>query len=75
MNVVLSICSLCRIKNHPFGRQKAMLDLGLIETFNGMKAHPSDDAIIKQSGISPDEYRKIVLSNSAIVVNSIVPPV
>jgi hypothetical protein len=24
-----------------------------------MKAHPSDDAIIKQSGISPDEYRKI----------------
>jgi hypothetical protein len=52
-----AIWSSCRIKNHPFGRQKAMLDLGLIETFNGMKGHPSDDAIIRQNGISPDEYR------------------
>jgi len=52
-----SVWSSCKINNHPFGRQKAMLDLGLTETFNGMKAHPSDDAIIRQNGISPDEYR------------------
>ena len=25
------------IKDHPYGRQKAMLDLGLVETFNGIK--------------------------------------
>ena len=33
------------IKDHPYGRQKAMLDLGLIDTFNGMSSHPSDDYI------------------------------
>ena len=45
---------------HPYGRQKAMLDLGLIKTFNGMKSHPSDDTVIKAAGITADEYKQMV---------------
>jgi len=52
-----SVWSSCRIKDHPFGRQKPMLDLGLVKTFNGMTAHPSDDAVLKQVGMSVDEYK------------------
>jgi len=55
-----SVWSSCRIKDHPFGRQKAMLDLGLVKTFNGMTAHPSDDYIIKQAGISVQQYKDMV---------------
>ncbi len=40
------------IIDHPFGRQKAMLDLGLVETFYGMKHHPSDDKIIAEAGVT-----------------------
>lgn len=56
------VWSSCKIKDHPFGRQKAMLDLGLIKTFNGMTSHPSDDTILKQVGVSVDEYKKMVRS-------------
>ena len=52
------VWSSCRIKDHPFGRQKAMLDLGLVETFNTFKNHPSDDAVLKMAGISVDEYKE-----------------
>jgi hypothetical protein len=55
-----AIFSSCEIKDHPFGRQKAMLDLGLVETFKGMTSHPSDDKIIKEAGISVDEYKRRV---------------
>ena len=48
------------IKDHPFGRQKAMLELGLVSTFNGMKNHPSDDKIITEAGISIQEYKQKV---------------
>jgi hypothetical protein len=48
------------IKDHPFGRQKAMLDLGIVKTFNGMKSHPSDDAILKQAGLTAQEYKEKV---------------
>jgi hypothetical protein len=48
------------IKDHPFGRQKAMLDLGLVETFNGMTSHPSDDKIIKGANVSIEDYKKRV---------------
>lgn len=48
------------ILDHPFGRQKAMLDLGLIETFNGMTAHPSDDKIIAAAGVDVNEYKNRV---------------
>jgi hypothetical protein len=54
------VWSSSRIKDHPFGRQKAMLDLGLVKTFNGMKAHPSDDYIIKQHSIDTEKYRQMV---------------
>lgn len=45
------------IKDHPYGRQKAMLDLGLVETFNGIKNHPSDDAVLKAANISLEDYK------------------
>lgn len=48
------------IKDHPYGRQKAMLDLGIVQTFNGMKNHPSDDRILKEAGLSVEEYKERV---------------
>lgn len=60
-----SVWSSSRIKDHPFGRQRAMLDLGLVKTFNGMKAHPSDDYIIKQHSIDPETYKKMVREHYA----------
>lgn len=48
------------IKDHPYGRQKAMLDLGLIDTFNGMSSHPSDDYVLKKAGWSVDDYKRKV---------------
>ena len=50
------------IKDHPRGRQKAMLDLGLVETFNGMKAHHSDLKVLNDNAISVDEYQAMVHS-------------
>lgn len=46
------------ILDHPYGRQKGMLDLGLVKTFNDMKHHPSDDKIIKEAGVTEEEYKK-----------------
>ena len=54
------VWSSCKIMDHPFGRQKAMLDLGLVKTFNGMTSHPSDDFILQQSGIVVETYKKQV---------------
>lgn len=51
--------SSCKIKDHPFGRQKAMLKLGLIQTYNGMKSHPSDDTILKANGLSIQQYKDL----------------
>ena len=48
------------ITDHPYGRQKAMLKLGLIDSFNSLDSHPSDDAIIKTAGLTADEYRERV---------------
>lgn len=53
------VWSSCRIKDHPYGRQKAMLELGLVKSYNGMKNHPSDDAIIKSAGLTVEEYKKL----------------
>ena len=52
-----SIWSSSNILDHPFGRQRAMLELGIVETFNGMTAHPSDDKIIKDAGLTIEEYK------------------
>jgi hypothetical protein len=48
------------IKDHPFGRQKAMLELGLVDTFNGMSNHPSDDYVISRAGLTADQYKEKV---------------
>mgnify|MGYP003636318260 CR=1 FL=1 len=45
------------IIDHPYGRQKMMLELGLTETFRGMTSHPSDDKILKEAGMSIEEYK------------------
>ena len=54
-----NVWSSCKIKDHPYGRQKAMLQLGLVKSFNGMKAHPSDDAVIKQAGLTAEQYKEL----------------
>lgn len=54
-----NVWSSCKIKDHPYGRQKAMLQLGLVKSFNGMKAHPSDDAVIKQAGLTVEQYKEL----------------
>jgi len=46
------------ITDHPFGRQKAMLDLGLVSSFNELAYHPSDDAILKQANLTVEEYQE-----------------
>ena len=52
--------SSCKIKDHPFGRQKAMLDLNLIDTFNSMNSHPSDDTVLKMVGLDVGSYKQKV---------------
>jgi hypothetical protein len=37
-----------------------MLDLGLVKTFNGMTAHPSDDAVLKKAGVTVEQYKQMV---------------
>ena len=48
------------IIDHPFGRQKAMLELGLIDSFNALNNHPSDDYVLSQAGVDRDEYHRRV---------------
>jgi len=60
-----SVWSSCKIKDHPFGRQRAMLDLGLIKTFNDLKSHPSDDFVISKHNITPEKYKEMVRNHYA----------
>lgn len=53
------VWSSCKIKDHPFGRQKAMLQLGLVDTFNSMTSHPSDDAILKANNMTVEQYKEL----------------
>ena len=55
-----NLWSSSQIHDHPFGRQKHMLELGLIDTFRGMSAHPSDDKVLKDAGVSVEEYKNMV---------------
>ena len=48
------------IKDHPYGRQKPMLELGLLNSFNELSSHPSDDKIIKEVGLTVDMYKEKV---------------
>lgn len=47
---------------HPFGRQRAMLELGLVKTFNGMSFHPTGDKILKENNLTAEQYKKLVES-------------
>ena len=51
------------ITDHQYGRQKAMLDLGLLKTFNDMTQFPSDDKVLQGAGISVEEYKKMIADN------------
>jgi hypothetical protein len=57
------VWSSSRILHHPKGRQKKMLDLGLIDTFNGLGKHPSDYYVLEKAGVSPIEYAMMVESS------------
>lgn len=46
----------CTISDHPKGRQRNMLRMGLVDTFNGRK-HPSDYRILKEASLDAHEYR------------------
>ena len=54
-----TVWSSCKIKDHPYGRQKAMLQLGLIDTFNNITAHPSDDTILRANNITVEQYKNL----------------
>lgn len=53
------VWSSCRIKDHPYGRQKAMLQLGLVDTFNNITAHPSDDTVLKANNMTVEQYKNL----------------
>ena len=55
-----NLWSTSMIKDHPFGRQKAMLDLGLVLTFNGRTSHPTGDSVIKANNLSIEDYKSKV---------------
>jgi len=45
------------IKDHPFGRQRGMLDLGLVKSFNELSVHPSDDFVLRAANVSQHDYK------------------
>lgn len=49
-----------KILDHPYGRQRAMLDLKLVPSFNGIKEHPSDDKVIKSLSLTEEQYKQMV---------------
>jgi hypothetical protein len=59
-----AIWSTSKITDHPFGRQRAMLHLGLVQSFNQIDRHPSDDYVISKAGLTAEEYRAKVKSLS-----------
>jgi hypothetical protein len=61
-----SVWNSSTILDHPYGRQKAMLELGLIKSFNDLKSHPSDDKIIKEAGLNEDLYKQKVKQHYGI---------
>lgn len=45
---------------HPYGRQKAMLDLGLVKSFNNFDGVYTKDQVIKNAGLTEIQYIKKV---------------
>ena len=60
-----AIWSSCKIVDHPFGRQKAMLSLGLIDSFNRINCHPADSYVLDMHGISVKDYKQKVKEYAA----------
>ncbi len=52
-----------RIYDHPYGRQKPMLELGLIKSFNDLDVHPSDDYVLSRAGMTVTEYKNLCQKN------------
>jgi len=48
------------VKNHPHGRQKAMLDHGLVFTFNDHRVKARGAAVLKDNGLSIRQYHKLI---------------
>jgi hypothetical protein len=61
-----TLWSSCPIKDHPFGRQRAMLELGMVKTFNDYKDHPTGDRVIQQAGLTIEEYKRKVKEHSLL---------
>ena len=55
-----SVWNSSSIKDHPKGRQKAMLDLKLIPSFNNLNNHPSDFKILNQVNWTSHKYKEEV---------------
>ena len=55
-----TVWSSSTIKDHPCGRQKAMLELGLVESFNTLNYHPSDLKVLESCDLSIDKYKNMV---------------
>ena len=49
-----------KITDHPYGRQKPMLELGLIKSFNDLDVHPSDDYVLSRAVTTITEYKNKV---------------
>ena len=55
-----TVWSSSTIKDHPCGRQKAMLELGLVKSFNTLNYHPSDLKVLESCDLSIDKYKNMV---------------
>lgn len=51
------VWSSCKIKDHPFGRQKNMIKLNLVSSFNDLPYHPSDDKVLREKNIPVESYK------------------
>ena len=54
-----SVWNSSAITNHPYGRQRQMLSLGMVDTFNGVIA--TGDKILKTNNMSVSEYQHRIL--------------
>ena len=54
------VWSSCRIKDHPKGRQKHMLKLKLVDSFNNMSDHPSDYKVLDMNNMTVQDYKKSI---------------
>ena len=62
-----TVWSSCVIRDHPRGRQKAMLDLGLVKSFNSLSFHPSDFKVLEANNMSISEYKNRVNNHYGMI--------